>query len=72
MDVRDYVPYLKSWKEGTAVPARRKPEPVPSSPEQDDSLADNGQETEVDNEKYAEAIHNMMDAEPLGKEVCVA
>ena len=32
MDARDYVPYLKSWKEGTAVPARRKPEPpVPAS-----------------------------------------
>ncbi|CAE7245792.1 unnamed protein product [Symbiodinium sp. CCMP2592] len=27
MDVKDYVPYLKSWKEGVAVPARRKPQP---------------------------------------------
>ena len=27
MDVRDYVPYLKSWKEGVALPARRKPQP---------------------------------------------
>ena len=32
MDVRDYVPYLKSWKEDTAVPVRRKPEPpIPAS-----------------------------------------
>ena len=27
MDVRDYVPDLKSWKEGVALPARRKPQP---------------------------------------------
>ena len=27
MDVRDYVPYLKSWKEGVVLPARRKPQP---------------------------------------------
>ena len=71
MDVRDYVPYLKSWKEVTAVPARRKPEPpVPASPEQDDSPEDNGKGTEVENEKNAEIIHNKMDEEPLGSEVC--
>ena len=37
MDVRDYVlSYLKSWEEGTAVPAWRKPEPpVPASFVQD-------------------------------------
>ncbi|CAE7301823.1 unnamed protein product [Symbiodinium sp. CCMP2592] len=26
-NIADYVPYLKSWKEGVAVPARRKPQP---------------------------------------------
>ena len=64
-------PYLKSWKEGTAVPARRKPEPpAPLLPEQDDSLANIGQGTEVDSEKNAENIHNKMDEASLGDEVC--
>ena len=71
VDVRDYVPYLKSWKEGTAVPARRKPEPpVPSLPEQDDSFENIGQGTEVDSEKIADNIHNKMDEASLGDEVC--
>ena len=72
MDVGDYVPYLKSWKEGTAVPARRKKEPpAPLLPEQDDSLANIGQGTEVDSEKNADNIHNKMDEEStLGDEVC--
>ena len=71
MDVRDYVPYLKSWKEGTAVPARRKPEPPASSlPEQDDSCASISQGPEVDNEKDVDNINDKMDEEPLGNEVC--
>ena len=59
MDVRDYVPYLKSWKESTAVPARRKHEPpVPSLPIQDDSVENIDRGTEVDNERNADDIRN--------------
>ena len=71
MDVRDYVPYLKSWKEGTPVPARRKPEPpVPTSPVQDDHVTTSEQGLEVDIEKDAGIANNEMDVEPLGSEVC--
>ena len=71
MDVRDYVPYLKSWKEGTAVPARRKHEPpVPSLPVQDDSVESIDQGTEVDNEKNADDVRNMTGELSLGDEVC--
>ena len=71
MDVRDYVPYLKSWKEGTAAPARRKPEPpIPASFVQDSPGPSLDQGPEVDDEENAEITNDEVNDEPLGSEVC--
>ena len=63
MDVRDY--------EGTAVPARRKPEPpIPASYAKDveDSPVQEG--SEVATTENAEISADEMADEPLGSEVC--
>ena len=71
MDVRDCVPYLKSWKEGTAVPAQRKPEPpISASYVQDSQGPSDDKGSEVATEEDSEIIRDEMSVEPLGSKVC--
>ena len=70
-DVRDFVPYLKSRKEGTAVPARRKPEPpIPASYAQDIQDSSKSEGSEVVTKQNVEIINDEMTSEPPGSEVC--
>ena len=70
MDVRDYVPYLKSWKGGTAVPTRRQPEPpIPASYAKDDEHQPVQEGSEVAATENAEVVAEGISNKPLGSEV---